>query len=394
MDARKTRLTARFVLRLVLAAALGTVLVAAPMLWRVYAMAAASPHWSLCSAVALRSFGLVTALCLPVLLAAVFVRRVFCRFACPVGLLTDLCGTLRPGPRPPIAKVPRIGQGLALASLGAAALGCPLFIWLDPLSIFGAAVGATREPVTAVSLIPAAVLAAVLLISFLVPFLWCGRLCPLGGVQDILGDLGRLVRRRKAAASTRHKTLVPLARRTVLCTGAGAAWMLAVPKLLRGGHPPLRPPGAREEAAFKAMCIRCGNCVRACPSEIITRDTAGPADSFLTPVIRYPAELYTGRYCLETCHQCTQSCPSGALERLPLARKNRYRIGLAVIDVDECLLTFEQECGVCAETGTCPQEAITIALYVGTVRIDPDKCNGCGACRAVCPVGAISVKRV
>ena len=393
MDTQKKLSIARFALRLVLAGTLGVFLIAAPVAWWLWAIAAASPHWSICSAVALRSVGLLAALCLPVLVAAVFVRRIFCRFACPVGLLTDLCGKLRPGRKPRIGKVPRLGQWLALASLGAAALGCPLFVWLDPLAIFGAAAGAGREPVTAVSLVPAAVLAAVLLVSFLVPYLWCGRLCPLGGTQDILADLGRSLRRPESNSAPTPKTLFPLARRTVLCAGAGGAWMLAIPKLFRGGDVPLRPPGSREEMAFKALCIRCGNCVRACPAKIIERDMDGQATSFLTPVIRYPAEPYTDRYCLDTCHECTQSCPSGAIERLTLEQKNRYPIGLAVIDIPECLLTLEQECGVCAEIGTCPQEAIAIEPYVDTIRIDPDKCNGCGACRVVCPVGVITIER-
>lgn len=401
----------RLPLRVALARALVAVLVSAPVLWSARAMAAASPYWAICSAVALRSFGLLAALCLPVLIAAVFVRRIFCRFACPVGLLADGCGKLRPGPKPRIGKVPRLGQWVALASLGAAVLGCPLFVWLDPLAIFGAVAGAAQEPVPdagiifaavfvqeyalIVTIIPAALLAAILLLSFIVPNLWCGRLCPLGGTQDMLRDLGRAVWLRKPDAPPRSKTLLPLARRTVLCTGAGAAWMLVIPKLFGRTKTPLRPPGARDETTFKAMCIRCGNCIRACPAKIIKRDMSGQATSALSPVIRFPRELHTKGYCSQTCHACTQSCPTGAIERLTLKEKNLRPIGLAVVRHKDCRIWQGENCGYC--TDWCPQMAIEIdhcqEEYASSIVIDSRLCNGCGLCLTECPEWVISIER-
>ncbi len=183
-------------LRVVLATALALFLLLAPARWSLWCIAALSPHVSACSALALQTAGLLAICCIPTIALALFVRRFFCRFMCPVGLLAELSSRARPGPKPRIGRLPRIGQWLALASLGGAVFGCPLFLWLDPLAIFAGAGGAVAAPVTLISLLPAALLAALLLLSFAVPNLWCGRLCPLGGTQDILADLGGLARRR------------------------------------------------------------------------------------------------------------------------------------------------------------------------------------------------------
>ena len=286
-----------------------------------------------------------------------------------------------------------MGQWLALASLGGAIFGCPLFLWLDPLAIFGGAVGAIGVSVTIVSLIPAALLAAVLLVSFIVPNLWCGRLCPLGGTQDVLADLGGLARRARPGVKPTQKKMVSLARRTALFGGAGAAWALAVPKLFCSGATPMRPPGALDEMTFKSLCIRCGACVRACPSGIIKRDIAGEASSFLSPVVRYTSDLWPGDYCLEDCNRCTQACPTGAIEQLGLAEKNLRPIGLACVNREACYLTKRENCDFCRPV--CPPGAIESNYSydddMSMIEIGPSLCNGCGKCRTACPANCLTV---
>lgn len=51
------------------------------------------------------------------------------------------------------------------------------------------------------------------------------------------------------------------------------------------------------------------------------------------------------------------------------------------VDPEKCV-----GCGACA--ATCPVEAITVED--GKAKVDPDKCVDCGACEAGCPVGAIA----
>jgi len=377
------------------ALALTLLLVAVPPVKTAWVIAALSPHVTLCSALALRLVGMLLVYCIPVIVISLFVRRFFCRFMCPVGLLAELCGKAGPGPGPRIGKLPRIGQWLAMASLGAAIFGCPLFLWLDPLAIFGGAVGAIGVPITIVSLIPAALLGAVLLVSFIVPNLWCGRLCPLGGTQDILADLGGLAKRAKPGMQPIPKKVMSVARRTTLCAGAGAAWSLAIPKLFRSGAAPLRPPGSRDEMTFKSLCIRCGACVRACPSKIIKRDLAGERSSFLSPVVRYSPGLYPNDYCLEDCNKCTQVCPTGAIEQLDLTQKNLRQIGLAHVDRGTCYLSIPEDCEICVPV--CPPRAIEARFsyeHGSVLEIDPALCNGCGKCRTACPAKCLTIEPV
>ncbi len=396
MDKAPGTRAARYGIRCTALVALAALLATGPASWGVWALSALSPHVAVISSVALRSVGLVAACSGPMIVLMALRRRWFCRYLCPVGLIVETCsraGFLR---KLNGAALPPIGQWLALASLGGALLGCPLFLWLDPLAIFSGAAGVLHAPLTAASAAPAAGLASIVVLSLIAPHLWCVRLCPLGGTQEMLADLKRLLARPVRSEGSPPKADPHLGRRSVLCAGAGAAWALAVPRLFRASPPVLRPPGAPDEMHFKALCVRCGNCVRACPSRIIERQLTGDVSGFLTPVVHFPTERNSQRYCLETCHACTRSCPTGAIERLSLESKNRRPIGLAVIDMPACLIAADQTCAVCVDA--CPQEAISLRFheetYTNTVEVDPRRCNGCGACLLVCPVEVIAVQRV
>ena len=174
-----------------------------------------------------------------------------------------------------------------------------------------------------------------------------------------------------------------LSRRVVLATVAGAL-LSAVVRRVRAATPPvLRPPGAVDEARFTGLCTRCGNCIRACPTNIIR-----PAQwehgiaGLLTPVLDFADD-----YCREDCTRCTHACPSGAL--VPVARKEKSHasIGLPQVNMELCLLGDGCECSVCRTW--CPYQAITVEFcetsYTSTLRIDTNKCPGCGACEVACP---------
>ena len=154
-----------------------------------------------------------------------------------------------------------------------------------------------------------------------------------------------------------------------------------------GGPGPLRPPGSVDEHLLAGLCIRCGNCVRVCPSGIIRQDLT-LSTRLLTPVVRFG-----GEYCLEDCRACCEVCPSGAIEKLTLADKNRRVIGRARIDLAGCLLSKETECGHCARI--CPHDAIDVDFSEDTwttaVRVNEARCNGCGACLSVCPPEVIAI---
>ena len=140
----------------------------------------------------------------------------------------------------------------------------------------------------------------------------------------------------------------------------------------------LRPPGAVEEGVFKGLCLRCGNCMRACPSKIIMPDM-GQAGilGFMAPVVGYKKG-----YCLETCNSCTKVCPSGAIDKMTLARKNKYCIGKAFLNPSLCyMVRGVNDCDICVRS--CSYDAVKVywdeEAYVAFPFIDLQKCNGCGA---------------
>ncbi|MHC4401793.1 MAG: 4Fe-4S binding protein [Planctomycetota bacterium] len=349
---------------------------------------ALSPHVLVCSAIAARAVGTATLIGLPVLVVVVFRRRWFCRYGCPVGLLTEYAGRIGGVFRGGAAKVPSVGRWIVLLTLGGALLGYPLFLWLDPLAVFHGSFTLLDDPLSAAGRAAALVLAAILITSLIVPGLWCLRICPLGAAQELATlARGAVCLRRAAPAGERAGRL---SRRSLfstacgaVCVALGARWAAAALGRSEGRPRRLRPPGSVEEACFPGMCIRCGNCARACPAGIIGADDAGTSVAgLLAPVVRFEDD-----YCREDCRLCTQVCPSGALRPLSLDEKQHTPMGLAKVDPSLCLLTDDRECDACARA--CPFEAIRIVWseeeYVPLPHVEREKCPGCGACEVICP---------
>jgi MauM/NapG family ferredoxin protein len=147
----------------------------------------------------------------------------------------------------------------------------------------------------------------------------------------------------------------------------------------------IRPPGAVPEEDFLRLCLRCGACMQACPSNGLqpTYFLAGLAGMF-SPVLvprRGPCEA--------PCNACGQVCPSRALRRLPLEEKQRAKIGAAVLLRERCLAwDQDRRCVVCQEV--CPYGAISLRAVPGhkvpMPFVKTDRCCGCGACECHCPV--------
>jgi len=345
-------------------------------------LASFSPLVAACSVLATRTVGFVVLLGVPVLLLVLLSPRWFCRHACPVGLLLELQGKLRPKAALRWLHWPFICRLLAVLTLGGACAGYPLFIWLDPLAIFSGFFSAWRQPLTVASACAGLALPAVLLVELFLPKVWCSRLCPLGGLQELLALGGRRLRQFIRREHPDHEHPARLGRRSFLvaCIGAAAG---AATRAARGQTPPLRPPGALDETRFTGVCVRCGSCVRVCPSRILRPDLGehGLA-GLLAPVVRF-----TEGYCRENCNRCNMVCPSGAITRLSLAEKRLRVIGPALVDLDICLLANGQECTTCIRA--CPYEALTIQETAGGLSAKPfldlAKCTGCGACELACP---------
>jgi ferredoxin len=333
-------------------------------------------------------------------------------------------------------KWPPVGQWIALVTLGGAAAGYPLLVWLDPLAMLSGLVGAWRWPLTFASAAAAVGLPAVLVFSVIFPHAWCGRVCPLGAMQDLLAWPRQWLRRRAAAQTSQpsasagwhghaplrdhdacdgekqgqapdgqhgHATAWPchpaggnaprgLARRALLAAGLGGVCGVAVRAAGGGGPPALRPPGAIDEARFTGVCVRCGNCVRTCPARIIRPDLGGHGlAGLLAPEVAFEED-----YCREDCRACTEVCPSGAISRLAMEEKRRFVIGLARVDLTICILTKGEECTVC--TRACSYDAISTPRSADDSalepRVDLARCVGCGACEVMCPTEPAKAIRV
>jgi len=127
----------------------------------------------------------------------------------------------------------------------------------------------------------------------------------------------------------------------------------------------IRPPGFIPERV--GQCGTCDRCVAACPEGVITRrrETAGPVLVFGSGGCRF-------------CYRCIGSCPKGVLV-FP-AEGIQPKLGEARTAVG-CIVSGG--CFTCSER--CPEGAIEITWGSG-VRVDPERCTGCGTCEGNCPV--------
>ncbi len=359
---------------------------------------ALSPLAGLGGAAASHAFGALTLAALPLLLLPLFKGRFFCWRLCPMGFLAETVSRLSRRNAGLRSKTPFVGKGLALLILGSAAAGYPLLIWTDPLCLFNGFFAAWRQPLTWASAATAAGFVLVLLTSLAAPHIWCHRLCPLGGLQELLTQVADTVRRarRPATVPSGLAENLRLGRRVVLGFAAGGLSGLAY-RRLKAAAPRtgafIRPPGAADKNC-NALCARCGNCMKACPYALIVPDLgASGLDGLFTPVLKFrsqnPAQE---QFCFQDCAACTQVCPTGALRPLSTQQKKQVALGIARVDKKTCIAWEKGEhCVVCQEF--CPYQAVIEVRHKGVncPVIDPDKCRGCGACESQCPAQPVAI---
>ena len=326
-------------------------------------------------------------------------KRWFCRYICPVGLILDTASGIKLPGRIWWKRSPPLGNYIVLLTAAGAILGYPLFMWMDPLAFLNNAFSVCRATDALSALISLSGIVILLLLTLTSGDLWCARICPLGATQDLLESIGSFCRnfrkpnRTQSRAKPAPGNALKETRRIFIAVAAGLGFSLMAQKTgqARSDDAPLRPPGALKEGEFAGLCMRCGNCIRACPSGIIHPDLGQSGVlGFLSPVVRYETD-----YCKQECNACTTVCPSGAIQSLSLEQKNRYVIGKASVDASLCLWGVS-ECSTCLPS--CPYEAIEIRWYEEAYEsfpgVDPSKCNGCGACEAVCPTGNLKAIKI
>ncbi len=145
----------------------------------------------------------------------------------------------------------------------------------------------------------------------------------------------------------------------------------------------IRPPGALPEPAFQGACVRCGQCMKVCPT-----NTLQPClfESGIGGI--WSPRLDTRLAgCDQTCALCGAVCPTGAIRELPLEEKKHAKLGTAAIDTGRCLVWAQDRlCLICDEQ--CPYNAIVFRWKDGSRKpfVIDTRCNGCGFCEQVCPV--------
>jgi len=350
-----------------------------------------SPFILLNSILALKSLVLLNFAGLVVLALVTIKKRFFCRKLCPVGLACDWASSFNSGKKNRIKRIPPIGKWLAIISLTGAIVGFPVFIFLDPTAIFNGFFGAFTQSSSIVVIISLAGFPLLLLIHLVFPGIWCTKLCPLGGLQDEVYRIKEYVEKKRNGKKKTASVFFG-GRRLFLASGLGLVSGLFIPKILNAEvKPHFSPPGSVGKRLFNFLCVRCGSCIKSCPSNIlIHHKDLEDAVSWMIPEISFDSG-----YCLEDCNLCSQVCPSGAITLFASEAKSILKIGLAEVLPHDCLLTQNKECDRCKVA--CKYEAIKIDIhgqYDALPAIDSDKCNGCGACFVICPEEAIRINHI
>ena len=357
-----------------------------------------SPLLNLGGAMATFTLGMLTAFALPLVILPFFKGRFFCWRLCPMGFAAETVGRLNKRNTGLVRKVPFIGKGLALVIIASAAAGYPVLIWTDPLCIFNGFFAAWRQPLAWGSSVTGIGFVLILLASLMAPNIWCHRLCPLGGLEEMLTQLAGKLRSAPKTVAPRPAFAenVRVGRRVFLGFAIGGVAGLTYGKVKTAAAKAaafIRPPGAKD-SHFNALCARCGNCIKACPYGLIVPDlgTSG-IDGLFTPILKFRSQNETQeQFCFQDCTACTQVCPTGAIGFMKKEEKQQIAIGLARVDKKTCIAWEKREyCVVCQEF--CPYQAIIEVERNGVMCpiVDELKCRGCGACESQCPALPIAI---
>jgi len=139
----------------------------------------------------------------------------------------------------------------------------------------------------------------------------------------------------------------------------------------------LRPPWAVDEYTFVDICRDCASCIESCSESIIQLDQRNQ------PFINFNNGECT------FCGDCVSVCKTGALSRSLI---DEQPWNAKVILGKGCLSENKTLCRSCGEV--CEHGAIHFPLSIEGIvspEINSKKCNGCGACIAICPGHALNV---
>ncbi|MEN8202058.1 MAG: ferredoxin-type protein NapG [Bacteroidota bacterium] len=196
--------------------------------------------------------------------------------------------------------------------------------------------------------------------------------------------------------NTRREVIRKLIRGTAVAGGGGLLWGTAITEI-RAEDITLRPPGALEKDSFQKACLRCGQCVEACPYDTLLLARISDKRGIGTP--HFEPRSIPCYMCTD--YPCTEACPSGALDLKELSGEdnvpniNNARMGVAVIHRESCIAYWGIQCDACYRACPLMDSAITLEFEsnVQTGKhanikpvVNTDVCTGCGICEHACVV--------
>lgn len=197
---------------------------------------------------------------------------------------------------------------------------------------------------------------------------------------------------------------VDISRRGLIAAALAGGAIPALSQTLGGGEGKvssqlLRPPGAQEEKKFLALCVRCGLCMKVCPTNVLQPAVLESGmEGMFSPRLS-PRLVFEQTYCEQNCTLCGQVCPSGAIRHLLPEVKRKTVIGKAYFDHKLCLPWAKGvACIRCEEMCPLEEKAIKIQkeydaldenglnVLIQQPRVDRNLCVGCGICESNCPI--------
>jgi polyferredoxin/ferredoxin len=138
----------------------------------------------------------------------------------------------------------------------------------------------------------------------------------------------------------------------------------------------IRPPGSLRESDFLSRCLKCGQCMRICPTNIIhPAGLESGLEGLWSPVLNF--RIGTSG-CQFNCIACSHICPTAAIRPISLDEKHGkgefaqvgpIRLGTAFVDRGRCLpWAMDRPCIVCQENCPVSPKAIFTREYFSTVR--------------------------
>ncbi|MEQ9491018.1 MAG: ferredoxin-type protein NapF [Alphaproteobacteria bacterium] len=141
---------------------------------------------------------------------------------------------------------------------------------------------------------------------------------------------------------------------------------------------PFRPPWT-DETLLDSRCTGCGDCLRACPENVLKPGAGG-----------YPVfDPFAGSRECTFCGECAAACNEDVFVTF---RDPPWNIA-AVLNEETCLAHRDIHCESCRDV--CAEQAIRFRPRIGgppTPTLEEAVCTGCGACISSCPANALSLK--